>query len=177
MLTELSLGESSSFQICQMGRESCCFHVVVYSHECIFNKSKLGLDFFQLGSKVAVVVVVVVVAINLRDDGPVAEIAGGFVEGMEGRSGTSKEVVEPGGHGLGDLCIEVVRGEKEVNGVGLLVMVLACKEADTSIRAELDPLGIDVMPITDGNLGGDSPVVVLITNRSQGKLKLPTSLL
>ena len=56
-------------------------------------------------------------------------------------------------------------------------MVLADKEADTSIWVELDLLGISIIPIFNRDLGGDLPIVVLIANRLEGRLKLPISLL
>jgi len=55
-------------------------------------------------------------------------------------------------------------------------MVLANKEVDSSVRAELDPLGITVVPITKRDLGRDLPIVVLVTNGLQGKLKFLISL-
>jgi hypothetical protein len=55
-------------------------------------------------------------------------------------------------------------------------VVLADKEADLAIGVELDPLGIGVVSLIDGDLGHDSPIVVLITNRLDGKLKVPISL-
>jgi hypothetical protein len=55
-------------------------------------------------------------------------------------------------------------------------MVLANEEADSSIGVELDPLGVSIVSLGDGNLSSDSPIVVLVTNGSKGKLKLPISL-
>jgi hypothetical protein len=50
------------------------------------------------------------------------------------------------------------------------------KEADSSIGTELNPLGIGIVSLADRDLGSDSPIVVLVTNGSKGKLKLQVSL-
>jgi hypothetical protein len=55
-------------------------------------------------------------------------------------------------------------------------VVLADKEADLAIGVKLDPLGIGIVSLVDGDLGHDSPIVVLVTNRSDGKLKVLISL-
>jgi hypothetical protein len=55
-------------------------------------------------------------------------------------------------------------------------MVLANEEADSSVRAELDPFGIQVVSVASRDLGSDSPIVVLITMGLNGKLKLSVSL-
>jgi hypothetical protein len=46
-----------------------------------------------------------------------------------------------------------------------------------AIRAKFDPLGINIEPIADRDLGRDSSMVVLVTMGLDGKLKLLTSLL
>jgi hypothetical protein len=45
-------------------------------------------------------------------------------------------------------------------------VVPANKEVDSSVRVELDPLGISIVSVAERNLGRDSPIVVLITNGS-----------
>ena len=121
-------------------------------------------------------IIVASVTLDLRDGGPVVEVISGFVEGMVGRCRASEEVEEPGRHGLGSFFIEVVGGEEQVDSVGFLIVVLADEEADSSVRAEFDPLGVHVVSLASRDLGGDLPVVVLITMGSNGKLKLPISL-
>jgi hypothetical protein len=126
--------------------------VVMQGAKCILNKPKLSSDFLKLGSEALVTVVVLLVSFNFRDDGPVVKVMGGFVEGMK------------------------VGGKEEVDSVGLFIMVLANKKTDPSIRVKFDPLGVGIVSLTNGNLGRDSPTVVLVTNRSDGKLKLSISL-
>jgi hypothetical protein len=58
------------------------------------------------------VVVVVLVAFDLRDNGPVIKVVGSFVEGVVGRCGALMKVVKPWGHGLGNFFIEIVGGEE-----------------------------------------------------------------
>jgi hypothetical protein len=56
-------------------------------------------------------------------------------------------------------------------------MILSGEEEDTTVGVMLDPLGIDVISISNRDLGCNSPIVVLKTNGLQGKPKLPISLL
>jgi hypothetical protein len=56
-------------------------------------------------------------------------------------------------------------------------VVLVNKEADLTIGAEFDPLGIGVVSIADRDLGSDLSGVIFITMGSEGKLKLLISLL
>jgi hypothetical protein len=121
-------------------------------------------------------VVIVVVALNFGDGGPIIKVVGSFAKGVVGGGRASEEVKEQWGHGLSNFFIEVVGGKEEVNSIGLLIVVLAHKKADMAIGVELDPLGLGVVSVTNGDLGGDSPSVVLITVGSDGKLKVPISL-
>ena len=57
-------------------------------------------------------VVVVLVAFDLRDNGPVIKVVGSFVEGVVGRCGAAEEVDEPWGHGFGNFFIEIVGGKE-----------------------------------------------------------------
>jgi hypothetical protein len=177
LFTELHLREGSSLQIHKAGRKVGCFHVVASSSKHITDEPELSSDFLKLSSEVSVMVIIAPVAINFGDDGPVVEVVGGFAEGMKCGSGTSEEVMEPGQHGLGDFFVEVVGGENEVDSEGLLIMVLTNKEADAAVRVELDPLGIGIVTVSDRDLGRDSPIVVLVTNGSKGKLKFSVRLL
>jgi hypothetical protein len=99
-----------------------------------------------------------------------------LAESMVGRGWSVEEVVELRHHRIGNLLVEVVGVKEEVNNIRLLIMILFCEE-DTAIEAKLDPLGINVISVSDGDLGSDSPIVVLVTNGLKGKLKLPISLL
>jgi hypothetical protein len=56
-------------------------------------------------------------------------------------------------------------------------MVLASEEVDASIRAEFDPPGINIVSLSNWDLGCNLPIIVLVTNGSEGKLKLPVSML
>jgi hypothetical protein len=113
--------------------------------------------------------------LDFGDGGPVIKVMGSFAEGMIGRGRTLEEVKEPWGHGLGNFFVEVIGGEEEVNHIGFLVVVLTDKEADMTVRAELDPLGFSIVSVTDGDLGRDLSSIVLVTVGSDGKLKLSIS--
>jgi hypothetical protein len=88
-----------------------------------------------------------------------------------------EEVEEPAWHGFSDVCIEVVGVKEEVDSIWLFIMILSGEEEDTTVGVTLDPLGIDVISISNRDLGCNSPIVVLKTNGLQGKPKLPISLL
>jgi len=94
---------------------------------------------------------------------------------MVGGSGTSEYVAEPAREWCSD-CIQVRWVEEEVSGVGLLVKVLPDEEVDAAIVVLLDPLGVSVVPSSDRDLCGDSPVVVLIPSGTEGELEATVSL-
>jgi len=92
-----------------------------------------------------------------------------------GGRGAGEYVAEPARERCSDL-IRVRWGEVEVGGVGLFVEVLPNEEVDAAIVAELDPLGISVVPSTDGDLGGDMPIVVLVADGTEWEFEVMVSL-
>jgi|SRR6267142_3201402 len=94
---------------------------------------------------------------------------------MVGGSGAGEYVAEPAREQCSD-CIRVRWIEEEVGGVGLLVEVLPDEEVDVAVVALLDPLGISIVPSTDGDLCGDPTVVVLVADGMEGKLEATVSL-
>jgi len=66
--------------------------------------------------------------------------------------------------------------EEEVGGVGLFVEVLPDEEVDTAVVVLLDPLGVGVISSADGDLGGDTPIVVLIPDGTEQELEATVSL-
>jgi hypothetical protein len=71
------------------------------------------------------VVIVALVTLDLRDGGPIIEVMGGFAEGVVGGGRASEEVKEPWEHGLSDFFIEIAGGEKEINGIQVLIVIFA----------------------------------------------------
>jgi len=67
-------------------------------------------------------------------------------------------------------------GNIEVGGVGLFVEVLPDEEADAAVIALLDPLGVGVVSSADGDLGGDTPIVVLIADGTEWEFEAMVSL-
>src|SRR6267142_4448458 len=94
---------------------------------------------------------------------------------MVGGSGSCEYVAEPAREQCSDL-IQVRWVEVEVHGVGLLVKVLSDKEVDMAVVTLLDPLGIGIVAPTDEDLSGDSPVVVLVPDRTEWEFEATVSL-
>jgi len=83
--------------------------------------------------------------------------------------GTGEYVAEPARERCSDL-IRIRWVEVEVGGVGLLIEVLPDEEVDAAVVALLDPLGVGVISSPDGDLGGNTPVVVLIPDGMEREL-------
>src|SRR6267142_1110310 len=83
--------------------------------------------------------------------------------------GSGEYVAEPARERCSDL-IRVRWVEVEVGGVGLFVEVLPDEEVDASVVALLDPFGVGVVPSSDGDLSGNAPVVVLVSDGTEREL-------
>jgi hypothetical protein len=103
-------------------------------------------------SEAAVVVVVASIAFNLGDGSLIIKVMDCFAESMVGERGSLEKVVEPGQHRVGILLIEIVMIEEKVNDVSFLIMALACKKEDTAIGAKFDPLCINIISLSNGDV-------------------------
>jgi len=83
--------------------------------------------------------------------------------------GSGEYVAEPARERCSDL-IRVRWVEVEVGGVGLFVEVLPDEEVDAAVVALLDPLGVGIISPSDGDLSGDTPVVVLVSDGTEREL-------
>jgi len=83
--------------------------------------------------------------------------------------GTGEYVAEPARERCSDL-IRIRWVEVEIGGVGLFVEVLPDKEVDAAVVELLDPLGVGVISSPDGDLGGDAPIVVLVSDGTEREL-------
>jgi len=65
---------STSLEVRNESRNSCCFHSVAGSSDGVVDEGELGLDLSKLVSKASAVVVVAMVLFDLCDGVPVVEV-------------------------------------------------------------------------------------------------------
>ena len=91
------------------------------SLESIDGKFEFSIDLVPLYLKLAVLVIMMVVALNFYNGIPVIEICNGLMECIKGRTRTNNEVVEPGQYRVSSIR-SIVGCEVKVNSEGLLII-------------------------------------------------------